>query len=213
MKHPSAEGIWNEGLTRCVSCDCRPRPADMKNSGCDRVWDIEIYNSSMFTEPHIRYDGLPPKNDAGVRYAERFFRFRAARMPVRMRVGRKADGTRPAVSYSPGRAAPFRFLTLFRCPSRSSAPSGLWRQGDEALVCDRILPGIALFGPGAFPSKGEGGLARARRRARFGSVRPSVAKSGSSCRSKVFGYRRPTSYSAESCAACSCAPYMTGRMS
>lgn len=120
MKHPSAEGIWNKGLTRCVSCDCRPRPADMKNSGCDRVWDIEIYNSSMFTEPHIRYDGLPPKNDAGVRYAERFFRFRAARMPVRMRVGRKADGTRPAVSYSPGRAAPFRFLTLFRCPSRSS---------------------------------------------------------------------------------------------
>lgn len=102
MKLPAAEGIWNKGLTRCVSCDCRPRPADMKNSGCDRVWDIEIYNSSMFTEPHIRYDGLPPKNDAGVRYAERFFRFRAARMPVRMRVGRKADGTRPAVSYSPG---------------------------------------------------------------------------------------------------------------
>lgn len=102
MKHPSAEGIWNKGLTRCVSCDCRPRPADVKNSGCDRVWDIEIYNSSMFTEPHIRYDGLPPKNDAGARYAERFLRFRAARMPVRMRVGRKADGTRPAVSYSPG---------------------------------------------------------------------------------------------------------------
>ena len=77
MKHPSAEGIWNKGLTRCVSCDCRPRPADMKNSGCDRVWDIEIYNSSMFTEPHIRYDGLPPKNDAGARYAERFLRSHA----------------------------------------------------------------------------------------------------------------------------------------
>ena len=71
MKLPAAEGIWNKGLTRCVSCDCRPRPADMKNSGCDRVWDIEIYNSSMFTEPHIRYDGLPPKNDAGVPFSRR----------------------------------------------------------------------------------------------------------------------------------------------
>lgn len=152
MKLPAAEGIWNKGLTRCVSCDCRPRPADMKNSGCDRVWDIEIYNSSMFTEPHIRYDGLPPKNDAGVRYAERFLRFRAARMPVRMRVGRKADGTRPAVSYSPGAC---RSLPL---PYSVPLPFALVRSVRAAAGCrgSRLRPNPARYRAirtGSFPSE------------------------------------------------------------
>lgn len=154
MKHPSAEGIWNKGLTRCVSCDCRPRPADMKNSGCDRVWDIEIYNSSMFTEPHIRYDGLPPKNDAGVRYAERFFRFRAARMPVRMRVGRKADGTRPAVSYSPG-ACPLPSASLLCSVALRARPlrPGC---GDKAMRLSGLRPNPARYRAirtGSFPSE------------------------------------------------------------
>lgn len=78
--------------------------------------------------------------------------------------------SRPQFPTLRGRAALFRFLTLCRCPLRSAAPSGP-RLGVEVPVYDRILPGIALFGPGAFPPKGEGGFARARRRARFGSVR------------------------------------------
>ena len=61
MKLPSAEGIWNKGLTRCVSCDCRPRSADMKNSGCEHVWDIEIYNSFMVAEPPFGTTACRPK--------------------------------------------------------------------------------------------------------------------------------------------------------